>query len=296
MVQGLSGDDGAATCPTVRNAPDVWRDCRRPRARVRDRDARDGSRRSLSRIELRSRHPVDALRATGLPSAADRVDADLPRHRRRSHVGSRSMAHSENQALAAAARMRLAALLLAASLLVAVVSEARAGLRVFVTNEKSDDVTVIEAESGAVLKTLAVGKRPRGVTASADGKRVYVANSNSDSLSVIDAASLVVIATLPAGRDPEGLTFNRDGTLLYVVNENDSAVTVIDVASPRIVKKIQVGTEPETAVASPDGRWVAVSNETSNDIHVIDTASNTVTRSEERRVGKECRSRWSPYH
>ena len=24
--------------------------------------------------------------------------------------------------------------------------------------------------------------------------------------------------------------------------------------------------------------------------------SNTSTRSEERRVGKECRSRWSPYH
>ena len=24
--------------------------------------------------------------------------------------------------------------------------------------------------------------------------------------------------------------------------------------------------------------------------------SNSITRSEERRVGKECRSRWSPYH
>ena len=26
------------------------------------------------------------------------------------------------------------------------------------------------------------------------------------------------------------------------------------------------------------------------------TASRELTRSEERRVGKECRSRWSPYH
>ena len=26
------------------------------------------------------------------------------------------------------------------------------------------------------------------------------------------------------------------------------------------------------------------------------TAANQLTRSEERRVGKECRSRWSPYH
>jgi PQQ-dependent catabolism-associated beta-propeller protein len=167
---------------------------------------------------------------------------------------------------------------LAAILLVAMVSEAHAELRIFVTNEKSDDVTVIQADSGTVLKTLAVGKRPRGVTVSPDGKRVYVANSNSDSISVIDPAALAVTATFPAGRDPEGLTFNRDGTLLYVVNENDSAVTVIDAASARIVKKIEVGTEPETAVASPDGRWIAVSNETSNDIHLIDTAAQAVAK------------------
>ena len=28
----------------------------------------------------------------------------------------------------------------------------------------------------------------------------------------------------------------------------------------------------------------------------INTATTATTRSEERRVGKECRSRWSPYH
>ena len=163
-------------------------------------------------------------------------------------------------------------------LVVSVASPAHAELRIFVTNERSDDVTVIQAESGTVLKTLSVGKRPRGVTASADGKRVYVANSNSDSLSVVDAAGLSVTGSFPAGRDPEGLTFNREGTLLYVVNENESAVTVIEPAAGRIVKKIEVGTEPETAVASPDGRWIAVSNETSNDVHLIDTASQTVAK------------------
>src|SRR5262245_38454202 len=163
-------------------------------------------------------------------------------------------------------------------LLVGVASQAHAELRVFVSNERSDDVTVIQADTGTVLKTLAVGKRPRGVTASADGKRVYVANSNSDSLSVVDAAGLSVISSFPAGKDPEGLTFNREGTLLYVVNENESAVTVIDPASGRIVKKIEVGTEPETAVTSPDGRFIAVSNETSNDVHLIDTASQTVVK------------------
>jgi PQQ-dependent catabolism-associated beta-propeller protein len=167
---------------------------------------------------------------------------------------------------------------LATFALLAATSEAGAELRIFVTNERSDDVTVISAESGTVLKTIAVGKRPRGVVVSSDGKRAYVANSNSDSLSVLDTSSLEVVGSIAAGRDPEGLTFNREGTLLYVVNENDSGVTVIDVASSKVVKKIEVGTEPETAVASPDGRWIAVSNETSNDVHLIDTATQAVVK------------------
>jgi YVTN family beta-propeller protein len=97
------------------------------------------------------------------------------------------------------------------ALLAVPTGRASAELRVFVTNEKSDDVTVIAAGSGHVLKTIPVGKRPRGVVVSPDGTRVYVANSNSDSLSVIDPVALTVIGSLPAGRDPEGLAFTRDG-------------------------------------------------------------------------------------
>src|SRR5207247_10126989 len=95
-------------------------------------------------------------------------------------------------------------------LLVLAFGSTRAGaeVRVFVTNEKSDDVTVIDAATRAVVGTIRVGKRPRGVVVSPDGRRVYVTNSNSDSISVIDAKSLAVLSTGPAGLDPEGLTFN----------------------------------------------------------------------------------------
>ena len=33
-----------------------------------------------------------------------------------------------------------------------------------------------------------------------------------------------------------------------------------------------------------------------NFINELKIGDNVITRSEERRVGKECRSRWSPYH
>src|SRR3989475_8064181 len=111
-------------------------------------------------------------------------------------------------------RSRLAGFALLAASLGLGSTRAGAELRVFVTNEKSDDVTVIDAATRAVVGTIRVGKRPRGVAVSPDGRRVYVTNSNSDSLSVIDAKTLEVLSTVPAGIDPEGLTQDRKSTRL----------------------------------------------------------------------------------
>src|SRR3712207_9326718 len=44
------------------------------------------------------------------------------------------------------------------------------------------------------------------------------------------------------------------------------------------------------SVAASGGYWVATAGDR------IFAEPSTITRSEERRVGKECRSRWSPYH
>ena len=74
-------------------------------------------------------------------------------------------------------------LFLSAALVVTVLSPRHsvdaAEWRVFVSSEKSNDVTVIGTEE-KVLATIAVGQRPRGVTASHDGAKVYVANSDSN--------------------------------------------------------------------------------------------------------------------
>ena len=40
----------------------------------------------------------------------------------------------------------------------------------------------------------------------------------------------------------------------------------------------------------------AIEKSLKTSMHVEDKDSECVFRSEERRVGKECRSRWSPYH
>src|SRR5580704_17808922 len=59
------------------------------------------------------------------------------------------------------------------------VSLAAAGYQVYVSNEKSGDITVIDGSTLKVTGTIPVGKRPRGIHVSPDGKTLYVALSGT---------------------------------------------------------------------------------------------------------------------
>src|SRR5262245_45221671 len=52
-------------------------------------------------------------------------------------------------------------------------------LGAYVTNEQSGDLTVIDAATRAVVTTVPLGKRPRGIAVSPDHTTLYVALSGS---------------------------------------------------------------------------------------------------------------------
>src|SRR5690554_722434 len=54
--------------------------------------------------------------------------------------------------------------------------------------------------------------------------------------------------------------------------------------------------EPFSVVMSGIGVMALAGVVVNNNIVLIDAYNEYIARSEERRVGKECRSRWSPYH
>ena len=51
--------------------------------------------------------------------------------------------------------------------------------RIYVTNEVSGDLSVIDSSTNSVIATVPLGKRPRGIHASPDRKTIYVALSGS---------------------------------------------------------------------------------------------------------------------
>jgi len=181
---------------------------------------------------------------------------------------------------------------------------------IFVSNEKSGDITVISSGDFKVVATIPAGKRPRGIHASPDGRSVYVALSgtpieappqldakgnpilrkhedndddesgpadkSADGIGIIDVAARKLTGKINAGSDPEEFALSKDGTRLYVSNEDVRTASVINIQTRKVERIIPVGQEPEGAATSPDGARFYITCEAGGDIFAIDTTSYKV--------------------
>src|SRR4051794_7167453 len=76
------------------------------------------------------------------------------------------------------------------------------GASLYVVCEGSDELAVVDAQSGNTIRRVPVGRVPKGIALSPDGATIYVANSWTDTVSLIDARSLRVSNTYRAGFEP----------------------------------------------------------------------------------------------
>jgi len=181
--------------------------------------------------------------------------------------------------------------------------------QIYVSNEKSGDLTVIDGGDNQVLATIPVGKRPRGIHAGPDGKSVYVALSgtpiaappqldskgnpifqkgkddddddgvksdkSADAIAVVDVMQKKLVGKISAGSDPEEFSLSKDGTKLYVSNEDVKTASVISIATGKVEHIIAVAQEPEGVATAPDGKRFYVTCEAGGDVYAIDTAGYT---------------------
>jgi len=205
----------------------------------------------------------------------------------------------------------LSALGLAACTALAAPAEAGAAYQIFVSNERSGDITVIDGSDFKVVGTIPVGKRPRGIHVSPDGKTVYVALSgtpiegppsldaagnpilkknnewddddddakadkSADGIGVVSVAEKKLTGKISAGSDPEEFALSKDGNWIYVSNEDIKAASVINIGTGKVEHIIPVGREPEGVGVTPDGKQFYVTCETGGEVFTIDTASYKV--------------------
>jgi YVTN family beta-propeller protein len=160
------------------------------------------------------------------------------------------------------------------------------GRSLYVVCERSDELRIVDVETGKVTAHIPVGHFPRNLTLSPDGKQVYVVNSWEDTVSVVDPASQTVVRTIPTGAEPWSAIFNRSGSTLYVANRVSNDISVIDVASGTEKKRLAGGRGASYLVLSPDGTTIygthiypklgAHRTPPVSEITVIDTATESV--------------------
>jgi YVTN family beta-propeller protein len=152
--------------------------------------------------------------------------------------------------------------------------------KVYVANMASGTVSVINATTHVVTKTIAVGTEPFGCALSPDGKKLYVANQSSDDVSLINTATDVVTKTIrPVGPKPHAIAVSADGTKVYVTQflsqskaDNDQRpltqtegaddgrvgrVTVLDGVGDRPIRVVTLNPISVAAFFQSDGNTLA---------------------------------------
>ncbi len=154
--------------------------------------------------------------------------------------------------------------------------------KVYVTNQGSGTVSVIDAATRTVVKTIEVGAEPFGCALKPDGTRLFVANFSSESVFVINTANDRVFARITRdleGTKPRSIAITADGSKAYVtqflsdkpapgetrpLTQTEGAddgrvgrVFVIDAVHNRVIKTIILNPIQVAAFFQSDGNTLA---------------------------------------
>ena len=155
--------------------------------------------------------------------------------------------------------------------------EAKNTGQVFVTNEKSSTISVLNLKH-EVVETFPVCSRPRGIKFTADHNGFFLACGDDDTIAIYDIKTRKLIKRFRDIPDPETFDLHPDGKHLFASNENDALVSEIDVDTGETTAKFETGEEPEGVLVTPDGKLVFATSESANVVHVIDPEKKAVVK------------------
>src|SRR2546422_7178610 len=188
------------------------------------------------------------------------------------------------------------------------------GYRILVASESGDIVLQLiwGGATLAVAKVVPVGimpadiDGPHNVTVAPDGSAWYVTIAHGTpygSLWKMSAGSDTLLGRAQLEMFPTTIALTPDGVLAFVANSDFhgdhprvNVVTIVQTATMTPLTSLPACDMPHGVKVNHAGSFVYVSCMNSDEILAIDRQTFRIRRSEERRVGKECRSRWSPYH
>ncbi len=151
--------------------------------------------------------------------------------------------------------------------------------RIFVANESSNDVSVIDANTYQPITTIpAKNHSTHDLAVTRDGRRLFATNLASGRISVIDTDRKETIASIYTGERSHVVTLTNDNTQVWVANIGENTISIVDTVTFRILGTIPVPKGPTGLAFSHDGKYAFVSSQGEKTVGVIDTATHQVIK------------------
>jgi DNA-binding beta-propeller fold protein YncE len=144
--------------------------------------------------------------------------------------------------------------------------------KVYSSNELSNTMSVLDRETGELLKTIGMGPGPHHLMASKNGEYIYVGEFFSNEVGVVDTSLDERIAGYNATANEAARThavwITRDGKDLYATNEYPpqpalGSFSKLDARTGELIWEHVVGNRPSEILLTPDDKiaYVSVRNE-----------------------------------
>ncbi len=146
-----------------------------------------------------------------------------------------------------------------------------------------DDVlTMLDATSGAVVRTLSLGPCSQGLAVDTRDARLFVAQCQDGTVRMIDARSGRMVTTIHVGGQPREVAVDEQTGRVFVVGNEPGGggrISLLDAASGRVLRTFALGADPCLCITTPlpDGP-VFVDDDQTAQVYVLDARSARLVR------------------
>jgi YVTN family beta-propeller protein len=148
----------------------------------------------------------------------------------------------------------------------------RDGKRLFISNEDSGTLTVLNVSSGVIEKSVPVGQQPEGVRVTPDGRWIAVTSEEGNAVYIVDAKSLTVVKSVAVGKRPRDVAFTPDGKTAYISGEFDGSLystTIPDAPSATQLLQLRKEARPMGVILDAPHKRLFVSTGRGGTIAVV---------------------------
>ena len=142
---------------------------------------------------------------------------------------------------------------------------------ILVSNWCSYDLKVISVASQKLVKTIKIGRYPRGIAVSNDSTKAFVAEMGGNRIHVINLEDFSV-SYIPIGSNPRAIVLSPDNSMLYVTMNLSGKVASWNLTTNKAAKTVKTGQAARSLAVSSDGTALFVVNFVSDTVSKLRTS------------------------